>query len=69
MIIHIRQKLNIEFWKRGEKVMEIVIDGVVDTRENPINADDFLDKFIEWIEENHWYFGGTVREYNENKED
>lgn len=47
--------------------MEIVIDGVVDTRENPVSTDDFLDKFIEWIEENHWYFGGTVGEYNENE--
>jgi hypothetical protein len=49
--------------------VEIVIDGVVDTEENPVSAYDFLDKFIEWIEENHWYFGGTVRAYNEDEEE
>lgn len=52
-----------------KKVTSIVIDGVVDARENPISINDFLDKFIEWIEENHWYFGGTTREYIEGEED
>lgn len=51
-----------------KKVTSIVIDGVVDTRENPISINDFLDKFIEWIEENHWYFGGTTREYGDEKD-
>lgn len=52
-----------------KKVTSIVIDGVVDARENPITVNDFLDKFIEWVESNHWYFGGTTREYIEDEED
>lgn len=52
-----------------KKVNSIVIDGVVDVRENPITVNDFLDKFIEWVESNHWYFGGTTREYIEDEED
>lgn len=39
----------------------ILIDGSIDISKNPITIDDFLDKFISWVEENHWYFGGVVR--------
>jgi hypothetical protein len=44
---------------------EILIDGCVDTSENPISVSDFTDKLIEWIESNHWYFGGEIAEFKE----
>lgn len=50
------------------KAFEIEIGGCVDVRENWISADDFADKFIHWIEENHWYFGGGFKEVKEEEE-
>lgn len=46
--------------------MEILINGCVDTTDNPITVDEFNDKFIQWIESNGWYFGGGVNEYKTN---
>jgi hypothetical protein len=45
---------------------EIVIEGCVDVRENPITVDEFSDKFLRWLENNNWYFGGGIKEYKEN---
>ena len=44
---------------------EIQIEGCVDVKDNPISADEFCDKFIEWIESNGWYFGGGIKPYAE----
>ena len=46
-----------------EYLDSILIDGCVDTSEAPISTEEFNDKFLEWIEANNWYFGGTVRTY------
>jgi len=54
--------------KNNDKITEISIRGVVDANKNPISIDDFIDKFIEWIEYNHWYFGGGIQEYKEDEE-
>ena len=42
---------------------EIVIDGCIDISENPMSAQEFTDKFLGWLEENKWYFGGTTGLY------
>jgi hypothetical protein len=46
---------------------EIVIEGCVDVRENPITVDEFTDRFLEWLESNKWYFGGGIHEYKEKE--
>jgi hypothetical protein len=44
----------------------IQIDGVIETPNN-INADDFIDLFLTWIEEEHKsYFGGYYCQVDEN---
>lgn len=58
---------------KEKKAFEIEIEGCIDVRENWISSDEFTDKFIQWIEENNWYFGGGIKEYHdesdaENKE-
>lgn len=50
-----------------KEIEEIIIDGCVDVRENPVNEDEFWELFIKWIEANKWYFGGGIRAYE--KED
>jgi hypothetical protein len=50
----------------NEQVKEILIQGMVIVEENPISVLDFTDKFIEWLESNDWYYGGSTEE---NKED
>lgn len=49
------------------KISEILIEGCVDIRNNPIPVDEFTELFIKWIEENKWFFGGGINEYNDNK--
>ncbi len=46
-----------------QELNEILIEGCVDVRENPISADEFTDKFIHWIESNGWYFGGGINPF------
>lgn len=41
---------------------EVELQGCVFSAETQLDADEFLDKFIDFIEENHWYFGGGVRQ-------
>lgn len=36
-------------------------DGAIDVADNPIPMDEFVNKFIEWIESNNWYFGGIIK--------
>lgn len=50
-----------------KKVNEILINGCLDVGNNPISVDNFLDKFIDWIEGNNWYFGGSVKEYKDEE--
>jgi len=45
-------------------VDEIVVEGLIDVRENPVTVDEFWAEFISWVEENKWYFGGGMREYH-----
>ena len=42
---------------------------VIETTNNPITAEDFIVKFIEWIESNNWYCGGGVKPVDENGND
>ena len=42
---------------------EITIDGCIDVSENPMSAQEFTDKFLGWLEENNFYFGGTMGLY------
>lgn len=48
--------------------MEFKISGVIDTSNTALTVDEFNDKFIDWIEENKWFFGGTVAVLKEEKE-
>ncbi len=43
---------------------EIEINGCVSVPEN-CSVDDFYDKFIDFIENNYWLFGGGIKEYKE----
>jgi len=47
---------------------DIKIEGIIDVRENPISTLDLSDKFIEFIEENNWYFSGGVSPYTKEDE-
>jgi hypothetical protein len=51
---------NLSVMKYTDK-MTIIIDGAIDVADNPIPVDEFVDKFIEWIESNNWYFGGMIK--------
>lgn len=51
-----------------KKITSITIDGVVDTRENPVSINEFIDMFLDWVESNNWYFGGTSGEYCDENE-
>lgn len=46
--------------------MEIEINGCVDVPDE-VTVDEFLDKFIDFIESNGWYFGGGVNEYKDEE--
>ena len=48
---------------------EIEIGGCILVPRN-VPKDEVIDKFIEWVESNGWYFGGGFREltYNEKGE-
>lgn len=52
---------------KESKIEEMIIDGCVDIRENPVNEDEFWELFIQWIEENNWYFGGGIRPYEKDE--
>ncbi len=39
---------------------EFEIEGIVLLKEK-LNTEDFLDAFIEFVEDNHWYFGGVTK--------
>jgi len=43
---------------------EIEINGCVSVPEN-CSVDDFYDKFIDFIENNYWLFGGGIKEFKE----
>lgn len=45
------------------------IDGLIEVSENPIEALEFSDKFIEFIESNNWYFGGGIGIYTKEDEE
>lgn len=47
--------------------MEIEIAGCVEVSSN-VTVDEFLDKFIDFLESNGWYFGGAINEYSEDEE-
>lgn len=46
--------------------MEIEIIGCVEVQDN-ITVDEFSKKFIDFLESNGWYFGGSIDEYNEDR--
>lgn len=52
----------------NEKSKLILIDGGIDISRNPVTFDNFLDKFISWVEKNHWYFGGIVKQGEEKND-
>ncbi len=45
--------------------MEIEIIGCVEVQDN-ITVDEFSEKFIDFLESNGWYFGGSIEEYKED---
>ena len=49
-----------------EKAMEIKIIGCVEVQDN-VDLNSFSEKFIEFLESNGWYFGGSIDKYNEDK--
>jgi hypothetical protein len=50
------------------KITSITIDGIVDMRENPVSINEFVDMFLDWVESNNWYFGGTSSECSDGNE-
>lgn len=40
----------------------IEVEGCVYSETENLTVDDFLDKFIVFVEENGWYFGGNTRQ-------
>ena len=59
------KKVDFLLWGSGDanplsqRVIEI--NGCVEVPQT-VTADEFMDKFITFIEDNHWYFGGGVKE-------
>lgn len=49
-----------ELMGKTENAVEYEISMVLDTENNPIDNDTLMDKFIEWVESNNWYCGGTI---------
>ncbi|MEK5232774.1 hypothetical protein MHB42_13485 [Lysinibacillus sp. FSL K6-0232] len=49
-----------------KKQVGIEINGCVFANNGDIDLDDFLDKFIEFIEENGWHFGGGTNHVDED---
>jgi hypothetical protein len=45
--------------------MQVEINGVVDTQENKIDMDKFLDLFIDFVEVNGFVFAGVMVEVEE----
>lgn len=46
----------------AEKIVEgTLIEGFVNTDENPITSKEFTDKFIEWLNINKWSFDGVTK--------
>lgn len=43
-----------------QKIFEI--EGCIDVGNSDLSHDEFLDKFIEFVEANGWYFGGGTKE-------
>lgn len=41
-----------------ENLNELVVEGVIQTK---LNADDWTEVFIEWLESRNEYFGGGVK--------
>lgn len=50
---------------KNEIVKATKIDGIIDLINNPITAEEFTNKFIEWIESNNWRFGGITGKYED----
>ena len=46
--------------------MEIEIKGCVEVQDK-ITVDEFSEKFIDFLESNGWYFGGSIDKYNEDR--
>ncbi|MVP01913.1 DUF469 family protein [Paenibacillus sp. N10] len=42
------------------------INGTVFANKGNLNHDEFLDKFIEFVEANGWQFGGGTKQINED---
>lgn len=48
--------------------MKIEINGCIEVLED-LTLEDFTDKFIDFIEENEWKFGGVINEYKTDKDE
>lgn len=49
-----------------KKQLGIEIDGCVFADNGDIDLDDFLDKFIEFVESNGWHYGGGTNQVDED---
>lgn len=47
----------------------VEINGCIFSETGDVDHDQFLDKFIEFIESNGWYFGGGTKEINEYEDE
>lgn len=45
---------------------EIEIHGCCEVPED-LSYEEFYNRFIDFLESNGWYFGGSIDEYNEDK--
>lgn len=48
--------------------MEIEINGCVEVEDN-VDLNSFSEKFIDFLESNGWYFGGSIDEYKEDTDE
>ena len=50
------------------KLEGIKIDGIISFNDNKISHETFLDKFIEWVVNNGWEYGGESSPFNPDEE-
>jgi uncharacterized protein YggL (DUF469 family) len=58
------------YYLKKNKQLGIEINGTIfaEDEHTNINPDEFLDKFIEFVEKNNWLFGGGTKQIDEDGE-
>ncbi|GED33503.1 hypothetical protein BCE02nite_46440 [Brevibacillus centrosporus] len=55
--------------ERGNSMSILIqVNGVVEIKDTE-SHDEFLDKFIEFVERNGWFFGGGTQDITDNEDE